>query len=81
VETQLAQLASYLNELGAAVPELKATAAFGAAQTAIPAIAATRDVTAYLTLVQSVRQMQTWFEDRPVAFYFMPSAMPLSPNS
>jgi RND superfamily putative drug exporter len=78
VEAQLAQLTSYLNELGAAVPEVESTAAYQAALAAIPSIAATRDVTAYTTLIQSIRQLQTWFEARPEAFYFMPSAMPLS---
>jgi RND superfamily putative drug exporter len=78
VEAQLTQLNAYLDELGAAVPELAETEAYKAAQAAIPAVAATRDATAYLTLIQAFRQMQAWFEDRPTAFYFMPSGMTLS---
>jgi RND superfamily putative drug exporter len=76
---QLAQLETYLSELGAAVPELQATEAYQAAVAAIPRIAATRDATAYLTLIQALRQMQSWFEARP-AFYFAPSGAPLTPE-
>ncbi len=78
VEQQIAPLKSYLDELGAAVPELKATQAYQAALAAIPKIAATLDVTAYMTLLQAIREMESWFEARPTAFYFMPSAPPPS---
>jgi RND superfamily putative drug exporter len=73
VATQLAQLNTYLNELGAADPALTSTAAFKAAESAIPQVAATRDAGAFVTLVSAFRQMQTWFEAQPTVFYFSPT--------
>ena len=76
VAAQLAQLETYLDELGAAVPALTSTDAYKAAQAAIPQIAATRDAGAFLTLIGAFRQMQVWFEAQPTAFYFMPTSIP-----
>ena len=73
---QLALLKSYLDELGAAVPALASTDAFGTAQAAIPKIAATRDTAAAVALLSALRQMQAWFEARPAAFYFSPKSVP-----
>ena len=80
VAAQLAQLKGYLDELGAAVPEITSTDAYKAAQAAIPRIAATRDAGAFLALVSAIREMQTWFEARPTAFYFAPAAMSSTPE-
>ncbi len=71
--SQLAQLKSYLDELGAAMPALTATDAYKAAETAIPQVAATRDAGAFMTLVAALGQMQAWFEAQPTAFYFSPT--------
>jgi RND superfamily putative drug exporter len=76
VAAQLAQLKAYLDELGAAVPTLTSTAAYKSAQAAIPQVAATRDAGAFLTLIGSFREMQTWFEAQPAAIYFMPTTIP-----
>ena len=72
---QLALMKSYLDELGGAVPDLTSTDAFQAAQAAIPKVAATNDVGATVSLIASLRQIQTWFEDRPAAFYFSPTTV------
>jgi putative drug exporter of the RND superfamily len=74
VAAQVAQLKTYLDELGAACPDVAATDAFKSAEAALPGIAATKDPVAAISLVASIRQMQAWFEARP-AFYFSPTTI------
>jgi putative drug exporter of the RND superfamily len=73
VVTQLNQLKTYLDELGAADPALAATDAYKTALAALPQVVATRDAGASLMLVTAIRQMQAWFEVQRAAFYFNPS--------
>jgi RND superfamily putative drug exporter len=71
--TQLAQLNTYLNQLGAADPDLTSTDAYKAAVAAIPKLAASPDAAAFLALLSAFRQMQAWFAAQPTAFYFLPT--------
>ena len=76
VAAQLSEFGTYLAELGAAVPALATTDAYKAAETAIPQVAATRDASAFLTLVSAVGQMQAWCQAQPTPFYFVPASIP-----
>jgi RND superfamily putative drug exporter len=70
---QLAQLNTYLNELGAADPALTSTDAYKAALAAIPNLGANPSAADFLSVVSAFRQMETWFEAQPTAFYFSPT--------
>jgi RND superfamily putative drug exporter len=76
-QADVAQLTSYLQELGGALPALKQVAAYDSALAALATLGggdASSQTVAFLSLVQSLQQMQAWFDTRP-AFYFMPSAV------
>lgn len=70
---QLAQLNTYLNELGAADPALTSTDAYKAVLAAIPNLGANPSAAAFLSVVSAFRQMEAWFQAQPTAFYFSPT--------
>ena len=74
---QLAALKSYLDELGAAEPEVTHVAAFQQAQSAVATLAAgtNTNMIAAAQLLGSLGDLSTWFKDQPTQFYFAPTAI------
>jgi len=72
---QLAALKSYLDQLGLARPAVKSVPSYGAAQTAIAAMANGADLAAGAKLVVAMRDLSAWFKAEPVAFYFAPTTI------
>jgi putative drug exporter of the RND superfamily len=70
VAAQLTQLKTYLDELGTAVPDVAATAAYKTAQADIVKLASSQDAMTFLSLSQAFGQLETWFTARPTATYF-----------
>ena len=72
---QLAALKSYLDELGAAKPDVTHVAAFQKAESAVATLAAGTNMMAAAQLLGSLGDLSTWFKDQPTQFYFAPTAI------
>jgi RND superfamily putative drug exporter len=72
---QLAALKSYLDQLGAAKPEVTHVAAFQQAESAVATLAAGTNMMAAAQLLGSLGDLSTWFKDQPTQFYFAPTAI------
>jgi putative drug exporter of the RND superfamily len=75
---QLAALKAYLDDLGAKVPAVAASAAdngYQAAEAAVVQLASGIDVPTYLQLLSSVRSLQSWAEAQSPAIYFSSSTV------
>jgi RND superfamily putative drug exporter len=71
---QLAQLASYMDELGAAIPSVRAEASYQSIEAALATLAKDgTDQLAGLQLLTGIRSLAAWFDARPTPFYFSPS--------
>ncbi len=73
---QLASLEAYLNELGGAVPAVKAVPAYQTAESSVVSVAATRDPIAFIKLRAAIRDLSAWFAAQPAPVYFSPTSVP-----
>jgi RND superfamily putative drug exporter len=79
---QLGALQGYFDELGAALPAVKAQASYQGAVVALAALQAnSSDMAAGLQLLTSIRQLSAWFGALTTPFYFVPSGMTPSAES
>jgi RND superfamily putative drug exporter len=75
---QLAQLKTYLDELGAAEPAVRSQAAYSTALSALASLSANHDAVSALQLLASIKTLSGWFAARPTPFYFAPSSLATS---
>jgi RND superfamily putative drug exporter len=70
---QLADLKSYLDQLGVADPAVKSQASYPSAESAVGALAASPDPFAFAQLLGSIQDLSAWFKALPAPFYFAPT--------
>lgn len=81
-KARLTALASYLDELGTALPSVKTESAYQSVESAVATLSADpSNAAAGLQLLSGVRSLQAYFAGLPSPFYFSPASIPPSPDA